>query len=331
MKRLRSFLISWEALLVVLLLISIVIGAVKSPYFLSGFNFYALTSNIMEIAIMALPMTLIIIAGEIDLSVASVLGLSSVVLGILWQSGHPLWLAIGAALLVGLVAGCLNGLLITRLALPSLVVTIGSLALYRGLAYVVLGDQAVSSFPTSFTNLGFGTIGGSEIPWSGLIFAILAVIFGVILHFSRVGRQLYAMGNNKEAARFSGINVSRVKLLLFILSGVIAALAGVIFTSRFSSARPDNAVGFELTVVTVVLLGGVNIFGGRGSLLGVALAIFIVAILQNVLGLLNISGDIQSLMIGLLLIFSVLGPNVARRISVLFTRRRLAVGSSKQV
>jgi rhamnose transport system permease protein len=331
MKRLRSFLISWEALLVVLLLISIVIGAVKSPYFLSGFNFYALTSNIMEIAIMALPMTLIIIAGEIDLSVASVLGLSSVVLGILWQSGHPLWLAIGAALLVGLVAGCLNGLLITRLALPSLVVTIGSLALYRGLAYVVLGDHAVSSFPTSFTNLGFGTIGGSEIPWSGLIFAILAVIFGVILHFSRVGRQLYAMGNNKEAARFSGINVSRVKLLLFILSGVIAALAGVIFTSRFSSARPDNAVGFELTVVTVVLLGGVNIFGGRGSLLGVVLAIFIVAILQNVLGLLNISGDIQSLMIGLLLIFSVLGPNVARRISVLFTRRRLAVGSSKQV
>jgi rhamnose transport system permease protein len=331
MKRLKSFLISWEALLVVLLLISIVIGAVKSPYFLSGFNFYALTSNIMEIAIMALPMTLIIIAGEIDLSVASVLGLSSVVLGILWQSGHPLSLAIGVALLVGFVAGCLNGLLITRLALPSLVITIGTLALYRGLAYVVLGDQAVSSFPTSFTNLGFGTIPGTEIPWSGLIFAILAVIFGVVLHFSLVGRQLYAMGNNKEAARFSGINVSRVKLLLFILSGVIAALAGVIFTARFSSARPDNAVGFELTVVTVVLLGGVNIFGGRGSLLGVVLAIFIVAILQNVLGLLNISGDIQSLMIGLLLIFSVLGPNVARRVSVVFTRRRLAAGSSKQV
>ena len=331
MKRLKSFLISWEALLVILLLISIVIGAVKSPYFLSGFNFYALTSNIMEIAIMALPMTLIIIAGEIDLSVASVLGLSSVVLGLLWERGLPMGLAIGVALLVGLVAGCLNGLLVTKLALPSLVITIGTLALYRGLAYVVLGDQAVSSFPTSFTNLGFGTIPGTEIPWSGLIFAILAVIFGVVLHFSRVGRQLFAMGNNKEAARFSGINVSRVKLLLFIFSGVIAALAGVIFTARFSSARPDNAVGFELTVVTVVLLGGVNIFGGRGSLLGVVLAIFIVAILQNVLGLLNISGDIQSLMIGLLLILSVLGPNIARRISVVFTRRRLAAGSSNQV
>jgi rhamnose transport system permease protein len=328
MKRLKSLLISWEALLVVLLLIGVVIGSVLSPYFLSSFNLeYALPSNIMEIAIMALPMTLIIIAGEIDLSVASVLGLSSVVLGLLWQSGRPMWLAIGAALLVGLVAGCLNGLLVTKLALPSLVVTIGALALYRGLAYVVLGDQAVSNFPTSFTNLGFGTIPGTELPWSGLIFAILVVVFVVVLHFSRWGRQLYAMGNSKEAARFSGINVSRVKLMLFILSGVIAALAGVIFTARFSSARPDNAVGFELYVVTIVLLGGVNIFGGRGSLLGVVLAIFIVGVLQNALGLVNISGDIQSLAIGLLLILSVLGPNIARRIQVVITRRRLVAGS----
>src|SRR5947207_4457949 len=300
MKRLKSLLISWEALLVILLLISVVIGSFLSPYFLSGFNFNALTSNTMEIAIMALPMTLIIIAGEIDLSVGSVLGLASVVLGLLWESGHPIWVAIGVALLVGLVAGCFNGLLVTKLALPSLVVTIGTLALYRGLAYVVLGDQAVSSFPTAFTNLGFGTIPGTELPWSGLIFAILVVIFVMVLHFSRWGRQLYAMGNNKEAARFSGSNVGRVKLILFILSGLIAALAGVIFTARFSSARPDNAVGFELYVVTVVLLGGVNIFGGRGSLLGVVLAIFIVAILRNALSLADISGGIQNVAVGLL-------------------------------
>ncbi|HEY6407170.1 MAG TPA: ABC transporter permease, partial [Ktedonobacteraceae bacterium] len=237
------------------------------------------------------------------------------------------WLAIGVALLVGLVAGCFNGLLITQLGLPSLVVTIGTLALYRGLAYVVLGDQAVSDFPASFTNLGFGSIPGTEFPWSGLVFAVLVVIFVVVLHFSWPGRQIYAMGNNKEAARFSGINVSRVKLILFMLSGVIAALAGVIFTSRLSSARPDNAVGFELVVVTVVLLGGVNIFGGRGSLLGVVLAIFIVAILQNALSLVNISGDIQSLALGLLLILSVLGPNIAQRIQIAITRRRLVAGS----
>lgn len=331
MKRLTSLLITWEALLVILLLVSIALGAILSPYFLTGFNFYALTSNAMEIAIMALPMTLIIIAGEIDLSVASVVGLASVVLGLLWQRGNPLWLAIGVALLVGLVAGCINGLLVTKLALPSLVVTIGSLALFRGLAYVVLGDQAVSNFPTAFTSFGFGTIPGTELPWSGLIFFILALIFGGVLHLSRLGRQLYAIGNNKEAARFSGINVGRVKLGLFIFSGIIAALAGVIFTARFSSARPDNALGFELDVVTVVLLGGVNIFGGRGSLVGVVLAIFIIAVLQNVLGLLNISGDIQSLAIGLLLILSVLGPNLARRIQAFLARRRLAVGSSKQL
>ena len=205
MKRVKSLLISWEALLVLLLLIGVVIGSVLSPYFLSSFNLeYALPSNIMEIAIMALPMTLIIIAGEIDLSVASLLGLTSVVLGLLWQSGHPMWLAIGVALLVGLVAGGLNGLLVTRLALPSLVVTIGTLALYRGLAYVVLGDQAVSNFPTSFTNLGFGTIPGIQLPWSGLIFAILAAIFVVVLHFSRWGRQLYAMGNNKRRRGLRG-------------------------------------------------------------------------------------------------------------------------------
>src|SRR5437763_15100530 len=211
MKRVKSLLISWEALLVLLLLIGVVIGSVLSPYFLSSFNLeYALPSNIMEIAIMALPMTLIIIAGEIDLSVASLLGLTSVVLGLLWQSGHPMWLAIGVVLLVGLVAGGLNGLLVTRLALPSLVVTIGTLALYRGLAYVVLGDQAVSHFPSSFTNLGFGTIPGTQIPWSGLIFAILVVTFGLVVPFSRAGRQLYAMGNNTEAARFSGIDVGRV-------------------------------------------------------------------------------------------------------------------------
>lgn len=329
MKRVPSLLLSWEALLVALLLIGIVIGSVLSPYFLTSFNLeYALPSNIMEIAIMTLPMTLVIIAGEIDLSVASILGLTSVVLGLLWARGYPMWLAIGIGLLAGLVTGCLNGLLVTKLALPSLVITIGTLALYRGLAYVVLGDQAVSNFPTAFTNLGFGMIPGTQLPWSGLIFAILVVIFVILVHFSRWGRQLYAIGNNKEAARFSGINVNRVKLVLFILSGVIASLAGVIFTARFSSARPDNAVGFELYVVTVVLLGGVDIFGGRGSLLGVMLAIFIVGVLQNALSLVNISGDIQSLAIGLLLIFSVLGPNAARSVRAMIARRRLATGSS---
>jgi rhamnose transport system permease protein len=331
MGRYKALLLSWEALLIVLLLLCIGLGDQLSPYFLSGYNFASLSSQMMEKAIMALAMTLIVIVGEIDLSVASVLGLSSVVLGTLWSHGQSMGLAIGVALLVGLIAGLLNGLLVTLLGLPSLVVTLGSLALYRGLCYVILGDQAVSNYPASFTSLGFGYIPGTLVPWSVAIFALLAVVFFILLHLSRLGRQLYAIGSNKEAARFSGIPVSRIKLGLFMTSGVLAALTGIIFTARFSSSRPDNAAGFELDVVTVVLLGGINIFGGRGTLLGPLLAIFIVAVLRNALGLADISGDIQNIAIGLLLILSVLGPNIVQRIQVAYARRRSATGSPQQM
>ena len=324
MKRLRAFLTSWEALLVVLLILAIIMGTSLSPYFLTGFNASSLTRDLMEKAIMALPMTLIIIAGEIDLSVASTLGLASVILGATWSAGVPLWLGMIIVLVIGAIAGALNGLLVTRLGLPSLVVTIGTLALYRGLAFVVLGDQAVSNFPSAFTTFGFGSIPGTLIPWPFVVFVILVLIFMVVLHWSWIGRQLYAVGNNKEAARFAGIRVADLKLTLFVLSGLLAALAGIIFTARFSSARPDNALGFELDVVTIVLLGGVNIFGGRGTLVGVILSLFIIGIVRNALSFASISGDIQNIVVGILLIFSVLGPNVAQSIQATLTRRRLA-------
>jgi rhamnose transport system permease protein len=271
---------------------------------------------------------LIIISGEIDLSVASVLGLASVILGATWSAGLPLWLGMCIVLVVGALAGLLNGLLVTRLGLPSLVVTLGTLALYRGLAYVVLGDQAVSNFPAAFTNFGFGYLPGTLIPWSFTVFAILALLFIALLHRSWIGRQIYAIGNSQEAARFAGIRVARLKLLLFVLSGLLSALAGIIFTARFSSARPDNALGFELDVVTIVLLGGVNIFGGKGTLVGVILSLFIVGAARNALGLVNVSGDIQNVVVGILLIFSVLGPNVAQGIRTMIARRRLAEGGS---
>jgi rhamnose transport system permease protein len=324
----RKLLLSWEALLILVFLVVVVLGSNLSPYFFTGYNFSALTSDAMERALMALPMTLIVIVGEIDLSVASMMGLSSVILGTLWASGHPLWQAIAVALLVGGIAGLFNGLCVTLLGLPSLVVTLGTLALYRGLAYVIMGDKAVSSFPDAFTNFGFGKFPGTLIPQPALIFVILTIIFVIVLHFSRWGRQLYAIGNNKEAARFAGIKINRIKLSLFVISSIIAALAGIIFTARFSSARPDNAQGFELDVVTIVLLGGVNILGGRGTLLGVLLAIFIVAMVRNTLGLIDISGDIQNFVIGLLLIFSVLLPNLVQRVQAFMARRRLAVSSS---
>lgn len=321
---------SWELLLLVLLVLAIIMGSSLSPYFLSGSNFSLMAGDIMERAIMALPMTLIIICGDIDLSVASVLGLASVVLGSLWMSGHPLWMDISLALLVGLVAGLFNGLLVTRLGLPSLVVTLGTLALYRGLSYVILGDQAVSNFPDAFTNFGFGTIPGTLVPWSAIIFVVLAVVFLIILSRGSLGRQLYAIGINQEAARFAGINVARVKLLLFALSGVISAIAGIIFTARFANARPDNGLGFELDVVTIVLLGGVNIFGGRGTIIGVILSLLVIGIVRNALGLADVSGDVQNVVVGVLLVVSVLGPNIAQRIQSAITQRRLALGSSKR-
>lgn len=280
---------------------------------------------------MALPMTLIIIAGEIDLSVASILGLASAVLGATLNAGVPLWLGIMIALLVGVVAGLINGLLVTRLGLPSLVVTLGTLGLYRGLAFVVLGDQAFSNFPDAFTSFGFGNVPGTLIPWSFVVFVLLVVLFLGILHRSWFGRQVYAIGNNREAARFAGIRVTEIKLMLYILSGLLSALAGIILTARFSSARADNAIGFELDVVTIVLLGGVNIFGGRGTLVGVILSLFVIGMLRNALGLADVSGDVQNIVVGVLLIFSVLGPNIAQQIQSTLSRRRLAAGSSKHV
>lgn len=323
MKHIVRWLGSWEALLVLLLLLTGILGNILSPYFLSGFNFSLLVEDFIEKAIMVLSMTLIIIAGEIDLSVASVLGLASALLGVLFSAGLPLWLCICLVLLLGALAGLINGFFITRLGLPSLVVTLGTLALYRGLAYVVLGDRAVSNFPAAFSTFGFGVVPGTLIPWTFVVFVVLALIFMGVLHRTWFGRQIFAVGNNREAARFAGIRVARLKTLLFVLSGLLSALAGVIFTARFSSARADNAVGFELDVVTVVLLGGVNIFGGRGTLVGVLLSLFVIGGLRNALGLADVSGNVQNIVVGTLLIFSVLGPNVAQRIRAVIARRRL--------
>ena len=331
MKQLSRYLSSWswEVLLVVLLLVVIVLGNSLSPYFLTPFNLSLMVESFVEIAIMSLSMTLIIIAGEIDLSVASVLGLASVMMGVTWNAGLPLWLDVIIALAVGAVAGLFNGLLVTRLGLPSLVVTLGTLALYRGLAYVILGSQAVSNFPSGYATFGIGDVPGTLIPWTFVVFVILALLFLVVLHWSWIGRQIYAIGNNKEAARFAGIRVNRVKLLLFVLSGLLSALAGIVLTARISSARADNAIGFELLVITAVLLGGINIFGGRGSLVGVILALFVIGGLRNALGLINVSGDIQNTILGGLLVFSVLGPNIGQRIQVALSRRRLAAGGAQ--
>ncbi len=303
----------WETLLVIALIGLIVLGNALSPFFLTPGNFANLVAALMEVAIMALPMTLVIIAGEIDLSVESMAGLASAILGFLWAAGVPLEVAIPAVLIVGAVGGLLNGVFVALGGLPSLVVTLGTLALFRGMALIVLGPRGVSDFPPTFTELGFGHVPGTLIPWPFVIFLGLALVLGVVLHRTWVGRQIYAIGRNTGAARFSGVRVTRVRIGLFMLIGLIAAVAGVILTSRLSSARADAGQGMTLTVVTVVLLGGVNIFGGSGSIPGVVLAVLVVAVMQNALRLASVSVEVQSIALGLLLILSVVIPTFAHQ------------------
>lgn len=306
----RAVHLTWEVVLTVILAGSLVLGRLLSSVFLQTDNLSNILLDITEISLMALPMTFIIVTGEIDLSVASVLGASSALMGVLWHMGLPMPLVMGLVLVAGAAAGALNGWLVVGLELPSLAVTIGTLALFRGLAYVLLGDQAVADFPASYTAFGMNTLGATFIPQPFAIVIVGAVLAAVVLHATPFGRSLYAIGANASAARFSGIDVQKAKLRLFVLSGLMSAIAGIVFTLRFTSARGDNGEGFELAVIAAVLFGGVSIFGGRGSLYGVLLSLLIVGVLRNALTLVDVSSETLTIVTGLLLLSSVLIPNL---------------------
>jgi rhamnose transport system permease protein len=317
----------WETGLVVVVIAIAIMGSSLSPQFLTANNFFNLGLNNGEIAIMALPMALIIISGEIDLSVESTLGMSSAVLGVLWAGHWPMLAIFVVVAVVGALAGAINGLLVTRVGLPSLAVTIGTLALYRGIALILLGPRTVASFPTTYTNVGIVAIPHTDLPYSIGIFIAGAVIFAIVLHATPFGRSIYAMGDNAEAAMFAGLRVKRIKTTLFIVSGVASALAGVLFTFRLNTAVQDNGTGLSLDVVAIVLLAGVSIFGGKGSIGGVFLAVLAFAGLQNALLLTNFNQEATGLVTGGLLLVSVFVPNAAmfvrstRRAVTRMTRR----------
>ena len=320
--RLRAALGRWEALLLGLIVVTFVFGQGLSSEFLTADSFTTGSLDLSEVALMALALTLVIIAAEIDLSVASVLALSSALMAELWNSGMPLELIMPICLAAGAFCGAFNGLLVTRLGLPSLAVTIGTLALFRGLAFVVIGDESVTDFPADYTDLAFGNFAGTFIPNTMVLFAILAVAFGVLLHATPFGRSIYAIGANEEAAYFSGLRVKRVKLILFTLSGIVAALAGIVITLRNSTAAANVGQGFELTAITAVLLGGVSIFGGRGTIAGVILALLLLGGIQKAILLSDsISSYWIQIVTGALLVGSVLGPNIARRVTEARRRR----------
>ena len=298
----------WESGLIACLVAVLVFGVSVSPAFITSSNLLNMGLSNGEISIMALPMTLVVISGEIDLSVASTLGLSSSVIGYLWLHGWPMPGIIAAVLVMGLVLGGINGVLVTRFGLPSLAVTIGTLTLYQGVGIIVLGSTTVSNFPSSYTGIGVNAFPHTDLSWSTVIFVILAVVFGLLLHATKIGRSIYAIGANKEAAIFAGIRVKRIKTGLFILSGVVCALAGVLYTFRLSTAEYDNGTGLELNVVAIVLLAGVSIFGGKGTMIGVVLSALVFAAIQNALFLTSFPQEALGVVIGALLLVSVLAP-----------------------
>jgi rhamnose transport system permease protein len=303
--------VRWEVMLVALLVATIAYGASVSPYFLHSTNLFFICLNVGEVAIMALPLTLIVITGEIDLSVASVLGLSGVVMAELFTHGWPIWPAMIAAVVCGAFLGAFNGFLVTRIGLPSLAVTIGTLTLYRGIAQGILPTDTIGGFPTGLASIGVVPIPHTHIPYSIAFFAVLAIIFGVVLHATPLGRAIFAIGAGREAAFFAGIRVKRIKFWLFVLSGMLSGFAGVLWTLRFASARYDSGVGMELFVVTIVLLGGVSIFGGKGTIAGVVLATAVLGTLQTALTADLVPAQDQNIVVGALLIASVIVPNSA--------------------
>lgn len=292
---------SWETLLVFIAITVFLINSFSSPYFLNPWNLSDATFNFTEKAMIAFAMAMLIVAGEIDLSVASIVALVSTAMGYMMEAGFGTPVLVITGLCVGLLCGAFNGVLVTRFGLPSIVVTIGTMSLFRGISYIVLGDQAFTGYPSDFAFFGQGYVWW-VISFELVLFAVLALIYGILLHLTNFGRTVYAIGNNPIGAQFSGIRVARVKFVLFLLTGLMSAIAAICLTSRLGSTRPSIAFGWELEIVTMVVLGGVNILGGSGTIPGVVLAAIIMGMVTFGFGLLNVPGIVMSIFIGLLLI-----------------------------
>ncbi|MBI9106727.1 MAG: ABC transporter permease [Spirochaetales bacterium] len=320
-ERFGKLIIQWEVILVLMFLFEIILFSNISPYFLDYFNLMNATFTFMEKAILALPMIFVIMSGDIDISVAAIIALCSFSMGYAAAAGVGAAGLVVTGLAVGTAAGAFNGFFITRFGMPAIAVTLASSSLFRGVSQAVLEDQAYTKYPDAFAYFGQGYVGDSVIPFELLLFVILATVMGYILHKTTYGRKLYAIGNSESAARFSGVRVNRIRMMNFMLNGLFAGISAVLLTSRIGSTRPNIALGFELEAITLVVLGGVSISGGKGNIFGVVLAVFFIGYLKFGMGLMMLSAKVMIITTGLLLIIAVLLPGVLDTIK---GRRKLA-------
>ncbi len=314
MKR-SDWISSWDIFICFLAALVALMGLIFFPNFGTAFNISQLIAGASERALIVLPMMLLLVTRDIDLSVASTLALTSVVLGLSIEAGLSLAPAIALTLCCGAMLGAFNGFLSTTVGLHSLVVTLGTMALFRGIGYMLLGTGSVNQLPEALLDFGFTNVPGLPLPWTIVPFLILLPIFTIVVHGTPVGRRIFAIGGNPDTALYSGILVNRIRFYLFILSGVICSVAGIVYTARLANARANNAFGMELDIITIAILGGVSVFGGKGGIIGVIGALSLVALVRNLLGINGIGGDAQSTSIGLMLIAALLIGNFTPQIS----------------
>lgn len=304
---------SWDTAILVLLLTVLILASLTTEGFLTALNFSYIFSNTSEIMIIAFAMLFMIIMGEIDLSVASILALGSAMLGWSYAKGAPIWLSIIICILVGTLCGLVNGFLVTKLGLGSLAVTIGTLALYRGIANGILGENTVNEFPEFWTSFGFDTFGTSFMPKTMPLIIFFGIMFGILLHRTPFGRRTLAIGQSPEAARFAGVNIIRHKMIVFTFTGFMSGVAGVVYTFRFSTAQADNGIGIELLVISAILLGGVSIFGGIGTMWGIVAGVLLAGSVESWLTLREINAQWRTIVTGLLLLISVAAPVLVQK------------------
>ena len=313
----------WELALVALLLLSVAWASSLSPYYLVPDQIsYSLQQSIAVIGLLAAGLMVIIVTGEIDISIPAIMAAANMLFALFSQNDVSIWIAFPAVLILCTLTGAINGALVVGFALPALAVTLGTMGVWRAIALWLGGGEGYAGFGSSYIWLGSATWAGYLVPVSLVLLVAVFVCLGFAMHRTTFGRLVYLIGANARAVHMSGARVKTVKIAAFAFGGAMAGLASLVYVGQYQSARADNASDLLLLIVTAVTLGGVDIFGGRGRVLGVFIALILIGTLRNGMGLANFSGPLQSLVIGLLLVGSVLASQSAIRLGARLSARR---------